>query len=161
MLEYGRDASARTAGWQRCAVEFMKWLLSLLSVIFIYELKYSILYYIGVVLVDVIDVIDVIDVKWIDLSFISINFNNMKLHFSNDAITNSRYRKIKFVINALKVEVQEVKHDSHTFYSCFSIYCWAFVLAWDCILSLRVLISSEVNRFVEIVLFCLLRVISS
>lgn len=49
-----------------------------------------------------------------DLSFISINFNNMKLHFSNDAITNSRYRKIKSVINALKVEVQEVKHDAHT-----------------------------------------------
>lgn len=48
-----------------------------------------------------------------------------------------------------------------TFYSFFSIYCWAFVFAWDCMLSLRVLISSEVNRFVEMVLFCLLRVISS
>jgi glutathione S-transferase/translation elongation factor EF-1beta len=38
----------------------------------------------------------------------------MKLHFSNDGITNSRYRKIKAVINALKVEVEEVKHDAHT-----------------------------------------------
>jgi len=38
----------------------------------------------------------------------------MKLHFSNDAITNSRYRKIKSVINALKVQVEEVNHDAHT-----------------------------------------------
>jgi elongation factor 1-beta len=37
----------------------------------------------------------------------------MKLHFSNEGATNSRFRKIKSVINALKVQVEEVSHDSH------------------------------------------------
>lgn len=30
----------------------------------------------------------------------------MKLHYSTEGATNSRYRKIKSVINALKLEVQ-------------------------------------------------------
>ena len=38
----------------------------------------------------------------------------MKLHFSNNGITNSRYRKIKSVINALKIKVEDVQHDSHS-----------------------------------------------
>ena len=46
----------------------------------------------------------------------------MKLHFSNNGITNSRYRKIKSVINALKINVADVEHDSHSDLSNISVF---------------------------------------
>lgn len=46
----------------------------------------------------------------------------MKLHFSTEGATNSRYRKIKAVINALKIEVAEVPHDATSDLSAVSIF---------------------------------------
>jgi len=34
----------------------------------------------------------------------------MKLHYSTEGAVNNRYRKIKAVINALGVQVEEVAH---------------------------------------------------
>jgi glutathione S-transferase len=46
----------------------------------------------------------------------------MKLHFSTEGATNSRYRKIKSVINALKLEVAEVSHDSNSDLTNISVF---------------------------------------
>ena len=46
----------------------------------------------------------------------------MKLHYSTEGATNSRYRKIKSVINALKLEVQEVAHDASVDLSTVSVF---------------------------------------
>lgn len=46
----------------------------------------------------------------------------MKLHYSTEGATNSRYRKIKSVINALKLEVQEVAHDASVDLSAVSVF---------------------------------------
>lgn len=37
----------------------------------------------------------------------------MKLHYSKEGATNSRYRKIRSVASALKINLQEVAHDAH------------------------------------------------
>ena len=36
----------------------------------------------------------------------------MKLHYSTEGATNSRYRKIRSVANALKITLEEVAHDA-------------------------------------------------
>jgi len=46
----------------------------------------------------------------------------MKLHYSNDGATNSRYRKIRSVINALKLEVTDVPHDSNADLSKLTVF---------------------------------------
>jgi glutathione S-transferase/translation elongation factor EF-1beta len=46
----------------------------------------------------------------------------MKLHYSTEGATNSRYRKIKSVINALKIEVAEVAHDTTADLSKISLF---------------------------------------
>lgn len=60
------------------------------------------------------------DLKY--LSFIINHFNIMKLHYSNDGATNSRYRKIRSVINALKLEVTDVPHDSNADLSKLTVF---------------------------------------
>jgi len=46
----------------------------------------------------------------------------MKLHYSTEGATNSRYRKIKSVINALKLNVEEVAHDTNVDLSTVSVF---------------------------------------
>ena len=46
----------------------------------------------------------------------------MKLHYSTEGATNNRYRKIKSVINALKIEVPEVAHDLTSDLSAISVF---------------------------------------
>jgi glutathione S-transferase/translation elongation factor EF-1beta len=46
----------------------------------------------------------------------------MKLHYSTEGATNSRYRKIKSVANALKVNLEEVAHDASSDLSAVSVF---------------------------------------
>jgi elongation factor 1-beta len=46
----------------------------------------------------------------------------MKLHYSTEGATNSRFRKIKTVANALKVQVEEVAHDASADLSSISVF---------------------------------------
>jgi elongation factor 1-beta len=46
----------------------------------------------------------------------------MKLHYSTEGATNSRFRKIKSVINALKLEVAEVAHDANADLTAISVF---------------------------------------
>ncbi|CAM6000927.1 unnamed protein product [Sphagnum balticum] len=46
----------------------------------------------------------------------------MKLHYSSESATNSRYRKIKSVANALKIELQEVAHDANVDLTTLSVF---------------------------------------
>lgn len=46
----------------------------------------------------------------------------MKLHYSTEGATNSRYRKIKSVANALKLNLEEVAHDASADLSSVSVF---------------------------------------
>ena len=46
----------------------------------------------------------------------------MKLHYSTEGATNSRYRKIKSVIHALRLQVNEVAHDTNADLSAISAF---------------------------------------
>lgn len=46
----------------------------------------------------------------------------MKLHYSTESSTNSRYRKIKAAANALKVEITDVPHDANADLSAVSVF---------------------------------------
>ena len=46
----------------------------------------------------------------------------MKLHYSTEGATNSRYRKIKSVIHSLGLNVEEVAHDTNSDLSSISVF---------------------------------------